>query len=71
VVVADFLGLDPATLTALAGLATGIAACITAWGAVVKARHEADEDCQRNVAQLRRESEEQAQELHRLRMERA
>lgn len=56
------------TALAIGALCTGVAAIVTAYAAVVKARGEASrkgaEDCEQHLAQARAEAENYAQQLH-------
>lgn len=54
--------------TALAALLTGIAGVLTAWAAVVRARKQGNEHCERELREARAEGERYASELHALRM---
>jgi hypothetical protein len=55
----------------IGAILAGIGGIISAWAAVVKARHEGEEDCEEHLDALRLENEEVADELHALRMEKA
>ena len=67
-------GLDGAdhlnyTGAVVAAILTGIAAVLTAWAAVVRAKHQGAEDCEQKLATVRDEAEAARAELHRWRME--
>ena len=62
--------MDGQLLVALGALMTGIAGCCTAWAAVVRARKEGSEDCEKRVTAARAEAEELQTELHDFRMRR-
>jgi hypothetical protein len=51
-----------------AAVLTGLAAVMTAWAAVRRAKHEGSDECERDLAAARLEAEGAAAELHRLRM---
>lgn len=48
---------------------TGVAAVITAWAAVLRAKHQGRADCEEQLGAARAEAEKDRAELHRLRME--
>lgn len=52
----------------IGGILTGIAAIITAWAAVVKAKREGHDECHEELRAARAEAEQLATELHAERM---
>ena len=52
----------------IAAALTGVAGIITAWAAVVRAKNKGAEDCEEHLAAARAEAEENAAQLHALRM---
>jgi hypothetical protein len=52
-----------------AAILTGVAAVMTAWAAVRRAKAEGTERCERELKEARQEAETTAAELHRFRME--
>ena len=63
--------MDGTWLTAGASALTAVGGCVMAYAALVSARRSAREKAERDLVAARREAEECAAELHRLRMERA
>jgi hypothetical protein len=60
---------DGQLLTAVGALLTGIGGCLVAWSAVITARRRANDECQDKLKIAHAESEELADELHKLRMQ--
>jgi hypothetical protein len=66
--------MDPEVIAGLGAVVMGVASCLTAWAAVIKARKEtksaAERDCQERLRRARTQAEDLAEELHNLRMTR-
>ena len=52
----------------IAACCTGVAAIITAWAAIIRAKHTGDQRCQEELAAARQEAEETQAKLHHIRM---
>lgn len=52
----------------VAAILTGVAAILTAWAAIVRAKHQGRDDCERKLNEARAEAEADRSELHRFRM---
>ena len=53
----------------LAAILTGVAGIIYAWASVIKAKHEAEEECELTLKSLRDENELYASQLHAVHMQ--
>jgi hypothetical protein len=58
-----------ALILAIGAILTGVGGIVTAYAAVVRSRREAETECEKQLAELRNESEHEARALHWWRMQ--